>query len=62
MTAAVSLSGFPVGNIILEYYIGYTPAGSSNPSGTVRLKLRPINISFLSYPGFDQILQSWRIP
>jgi hypothetical protein len=62
MTAAVSFGGFPVGKIILEYYIGYTPSGSSNPSGTVRLKLRPINLSIVSFPGFDQILQTWQIP
>jgi hypothetical protein len=62
MTASVAVSGFPVGNIVLEYYIGYTPTGSSNPSGVVRLRLRHVNLSLISYPGFDQKLQTWRIP
>jgi hypothetical protein len=62
MTAYISLGPLPIGNIVLEYYIGYTPSGSSNPSGVVRLRLRHINFQNLSYPGFDQKLQTWRIP
>lgn len=62
MTAYCFFGAFPVGNIVLEYYIGYTPSGSSNPSGVVRLRLRHINLSLLTYPGFDQKLQTWRIP
>ncbi len=60
--AIVTFSIITITTIYLDYYLGYTPSGSSNPSGIVRINLKPFTFYNLSFPGFDQILQTWRIP
>lgn len=46
LNAAIQAYGQPVGNIIIDYFIGYTPSSApSNPSGVVAVKLRPISIA-----------------
>jgi hypothetical protein len=53
-------------DIYIDYYIGHSHLSyGTNPSGLVRLKLRPFKIvtSVITYPvaGFDRILQSYTI-
>lgn len=66
LSADVTAFSIPAGTIYVDYYIGYAnPA--SNPSGLVRLKLRPIKLSALGIPifaspGVDQVLQTYVIP
>jgi hypothetical protein len=56
--ADVIASSVSIGKVYLDYYIGYTPSALPlNPSGRIRVKLFPINLT--GYPagdGFDQKL------
>jgi hypothetical protein len=62
--ADVLASSISIGKVYLDYYIGYTPSSSpSNPSGRIRVKIYPINLT--GYPagdGFDQKLNRFTIP
>lgn len=52
----VKLATVTIGNVYLDYYIGYTPPSSpSNPSGRISIKLYPVNIS--GYPAADGVNQ-----
>lgn len=64
--AAVSSSLGSLGSIFVDYYIGYADP-STNPSGMVRVKLRPIRLSVLGVPvyraaGVDTKIQYFVIP
>ncbi len=66
INASLTAFSLPLGNIILDYYIGYADP-STNPSGLVRLKLRPIKLTLSGTPfygaaGLDQVLQTYFIP
>ncbi|MBN8585957.1 MAG: hypothetical protein J0M37_12780 [Ignavibacteria bacterium] len=66
ITAYLTALSLPIGNIVLEYYIGYADP-ASNPSGLVRLKLNPIKLSLSGTPfygaaGVDQVMQTYFIP
>ncbi|MCX7878980.1 MAG: hypothetical protein N2510_10140, partial [Ignavibacteria bacterium] len=55
-----------LGSVYFDYFIGYNN-NSGNPSGILRLRLRPINISFgsiplIRQPGIDRVLQNFNIP
>lgn len=55
-----------LGSIYFDYYIGYKN-NSGNPSGILRLRLRPINITFgsitlIRWSGLDRILSGFSIP
>jgi len=61
ITADLLLSGFPLGTVYVDYYIGDADP-SSNPSGLVRTKLRPIKLPNTGTPlyssaGVDQYLR-----
>ena len=58
VVADVKASTLSIGKVYLDYYIGYTPSSNtSNPSGRVRVKLYPINLStFFTADGVDQKL------
>ncbi|MGH2575059.1 MAG: hypothetical protein ACRDFC_05090 [Ignavibacteria bacterium] len=58
------IGGIPIGTAYVDYYLGYTPQSSpTNPSGLVKLKLRPFTVTGLGpVPGFNQQLQSFIIP
>jgi hypothetical protein len=58
LTAELMLGPTPVGTIYLDYYIGDANP-STNPSGLVRITLRPINISIYQSAGVDQAMQTW---
>ena len=52
----VKLATVSIGNVYLDYYIGYTPPSApSNPSGRISIKLYPVNIS--GYPAADGLNQ-----
>ncbi len=42
--ADILASGLSVGKAYIDYYIGYTPSSSTNPSGRIKLKFYPVNI------------------
>jgi hypothetical protein len=55
-----------LGSIYFDYYIGYK-SSATNPSGIVRLRLRPINLTFgsitiLRQAGIDRVLSTYFIP
>lgn len=64
ISATVTAPGpITVTTIYIDYYLGYSPPELlSNPSGPVRIKLRPFSIYTAAYPGFDRILQYASIP
>jgi len=55
IAADISVSGFPAGIVYVDYYIGDADP-ASNPSGMVRVKLRPFTILTYSQSGIDQAL------
>ncbi|RPI18364.1 MAG: hypothetical protein EHM58_05900 [Ignavibacteriae bacterium] len=62
MNATVMFSTLQLGNIYIDYFLGYTPTSApSNPSGVLRVRLRPIklNLGLTAYKqdGADQILK-----
>src|SRR4030095_16915340 len=50
-----------IATIYLDYFIGDANP-STNPSGLVRLRLRPFTVLIQSYDGFDQSMQIWTTP
>ena len=64
IVADVKASTLSVGKVYLDYYIGYTPSSNTaNPSGRIRVKLFPINLSgFFTADGVDQKLNRFTIP
>jgi hypothetical protein len=61
IAAAIFAIGQPFGTVYFDYYLGYAST-ASNPSGIVRLKLRPVNLSgIVMSDGFDRILQTFII-
>jgi hypothetical protein len=63
VVADVKLSGISVGNVYLDYYIGYTPSSNTaNPSGRIRVKLFPISLPGFNFDGVDQKLNRFTIP
>jgi hypothetical protein len=56
------VSGLSVGKAYIDYYIGYTPSSSTNPSGRIKLKFYPVNIMGFTYPGGDQKLNRFFVP
>jgi hypothetical protein len=59
IVADISISGLPVGKVYVDYYIGDADP-STNPSGSVRVKLRPVNISgIFTQTGLDKYLQRY---
>lgn len=61
ITADLLLSGFPLGTVYVDYYIGDADP-TSNPSGLVKTKLRPVKLPntgtpIYSSPGVDQYLR-----
>jgi hypothetical protein len=61
IVADISISGLPVGKVYVDYYIGDADP-ASNPSGMVRVKLRPFTILTYSQAGIDQALIRAIIP
>lgn len=61
ITADISVSGFPVGTVYVDYYIGDSDP-ATNPAGMVRLKLRPVNLTLYQAAGVDQKIQNFVIP
>ncbi|MBZ0203468.1 MAG: hypothetical protein IT281_08930 [Ignavibacteria bacterium] len=64
--AQVSTLGTSAGSIFVDYYIGYSDP-ATNPSGMVRIKLRPIKLSafgatFYRAAGLDTKIQYYVIP
>lgn len=55
IAAEISVSGLPVGTVYVDYFIGDADP-ASNPSGMVRVKLRPFTILTFSQAGLDQTM------
>lgn len=55
IAADISVSGLPVGTVYVDYFIGDADP-STNPSGMVRVKLRPFTILTFTQAGLDQTL------
>ena len=51
--AVISISGLPIGTVYVDYFIGDADP-STNPSGMVRVKLRPVNLTVYTSAGVDQ--------
>lgn len=64
LRADIQLGGSSVGNVYIDYYIGYnTATNTSNPCGRVRTKIYPVNLSgVLKYPGADQMINRFTLP
>jgi hypothetical protein len=59
IAAAIFAGPLQAGTVYFDYYIGYAST-ATNPSGIVRLKLRPVNLSGLfTAAGFDRVLQTF---
>lgn len=59
----IEMTATIISTIYLDYFLGYSPPSSPmNPSGRVRVRLRPYSFSNVQYWGFDQILETTRIP
>lgn len=56
IVADIIIGGFSVGKVYVDYYIGDADP-ATNPSGMVRVKLRPITLPVYSQSGVDQFLQ-----
>lgn len=54
--ADIIIASFSVGKVYVDYYIGDADP-STNPSGMVRVKLRPITLPVYTQAGVDQFLQ-----
>ena len=61
LRAEIVLSGIPLGNAYIDYYIGYA-SSSTNPSGRVRTKFYPLNLTVARVSGVDQRLNRFTIP
>ncbi len=66
ITAEVTALTVPAGTIFVDYYLGYADP-STNPSGPVRFKLRPIwlqaaSITLFRSAGMDQKIDYYVIP
>lgn len=61
IVADIIFSGFSLGKVYVDYYIGDADP-STNPSGMVRVKLRPVNLTVYQQAGVDQYLQRFAIP
>ncbi|MCC6865153.1 MAG: hypothetical protein IT280_03230 [Ignavibacteria bacterium] len=63
--ADLTYLGLALGSIYFDYYLGYNN-GTTNTSGIVRLKLRPINLGIppisLSNFGVDKITSTFNVP
>ncbi len=53
IAAVISISGLPIGTVYVDYYIGDADP-TTNPSGMVRVKLRPVNLTVYTSAGVDQ--------
>jgi hypothetical protein len=63
VVADILLSGNSIGKAYLDYYVGYTPSSNpSNPSGMIRVKFFPLNVSGYTATGADQKLSRFTIP
>lgn len=63
VTADVIAFTISIGKVYLDYYIGYTPSGSSNPTCRVRVKLYPVSLTgFAGGDGIDQKLNRFFVP
>ncbi len=54
--------GISVGKAYVDYYIGYTPSSSTNPSGRIKLKFYPVNVMGYTVTGGDQKLNKFFVP
>ena len=61
IVADIIVFGFSVGKVYVDYYIGDNDP-TSNPSGMVRVKLRPVNLTVYQAAGVDQKIQNFIIP
>lgn len=62
IVADIIFSGFSLGKVYVDYYIGDNDP-TTNPSGMVRVKLRPVTLgSIYSQAGVDQYLQRAVLP
>ncbi|HEY3249798.1 MAG TPA: hypothetical protein VGK25_01640, partial [Ignavibacteria bacterium] len=61
VTGDIYLATSYLGTVYVDYFIGDADP-VTNPSGLVRLRLRPINITVYQAAGADQKLQHWTIP
>jgi hypothetical protein len=69
ITGEASTLGFPIGTVYVDYYIGYADP-STNPSGLVRLRFRPVwlklpppaNTTIFRSAGVDQKISYYVIP
>ncbi|MBL8016212.1 MAG: hypothetical protein JNK43_02995 [Ignavibacteria bacterium] len=59
IVADITFSGFSIGKVYVDYYIGDADP-STNPSGMVRVKLRPVNLTVYTQSGVDQYLQRYQ--
>lgn len=53
IVADILLSSLPIGKVYVDYYIGDADP-TTNPSGMVRVKLRPVNLTVYQAAGLDQ--------
>ena len=58
ITADITVFSAYAGTIYVDYFIGDADP-ATNPSGLVRLRLRPINLTGYSAAGADQKMQKW---
>lgn len=56
IVAEIIIGGFPIGKVYVDYFIGDADP-STNPSGMVRVRLRPVNLPVYQQAGVDQFLQ-----
>jgi len=59
IVADILFSGFSLGKVYVDYYIGDADP-SGNPSGMVRVKLRPVSLTVYSQSGVDQYIQRFQ--
>lgn len=62
IVADIIAGGSSVGKAYIDYYIGYTPSSSTNPSGRIKLKFYPVNIMGVTATGGDQKLSRFFVP
>lgn len=56
IVADIIIASFSIGKVYVDYYIGDADP-TTNPSGMVRVKLRPVTLPVYSQAGVDQYLQ-----
>lgn len=54
IVADISISSLSIGKVYVDYYIGDADP-TTNPSGMVRVKLRPVSLTVYQAAGIDQI-------